>query len=64
MPATPRPPVVHNYIERDKRLRWHPAIEIRHKGIVIYAITATEGYMQPAKAVRHAMREVEAIIHA
>lgn len=58
-----RPVVIHNEIERDKRLKWHPTIQLRHKGVIIYACTAVKGYLQQAKAVAVGMQETEALLN-
>ena len=62
MTTNPRPPVIHQTIERDNRLRWHPQIELRHKGVLIYAVTAVKGYWQAGEAVVHATRETQALL--
>lgn len=62
--SKPRPVVIHNAIERDRRLMWHPIIELRHNGVVIYACTAVKGYMQPARAAAQGMKETRSLLGA
>jgi len=57
-----RPSIIHNSIERDSRLKWHPIIEVRHKGVLIYAVGAVKGWMIAAQAAAAGMRETEAIL--
>jgi hypothetical protein len=55
-------PIIHNSIERDSRLHWHPIVEVRHKGVLIYMVTAVKGHLQQAQAAAQGMRETEAIL--
>lgn len=63
MTPKPHPVVVHNSIERDNRLKWHPTLELRHKGVLIYACTAVKGYMQKAQAAAVGAQETRAILN-
>lgn len=58
----PHPPVLHNSIERDNKLKWHPVIELRHKGVLIYAIASVKGYIQPGIAAQHGLQDVKALL--
>ena len=64
MRNTNRPVVIHNAIERDRHMKWHPLIELRHNGVVIYACTAVKGYMQPARAAAQGMQETRMLLNA
>lgn len=52
------PAIIHTHIERDRRKLWHPVLELRHRGRVIYALTFVKGYVMRGKAADVAAQEM------
>jgi hypothetical protein len=53
---------VHPSIQRDRQKMWHPQLEIRQRGMVIYAITALERYPSPWRAQQSADTEAQRMV--
>lgn len=52
--AKPSEASISPLIEQDRKGRWHPALEIRERGRVVYAITATHAHVWQHRAMTEA----------
>lgn len=51
--------VIYTYIERDPRLRWHPVIVIKRRGLQIFAATSLQGFWSAEQAAQAGEREAK-----
>lgn len=51
--------MIHTRIERDKRRIWHPVIEIRERGAVVFGVAAVKGYARTEIAAVEALKEAK-----
>lgn len=62
--AKPSEASISPLIEQDRKGRWHPALEIRERGRVVYAITATHAHLWKHRAMTEAAHEVQRMVRA
>lgn len=48
---------VYTHIERDNRLRWHPVIVIKLRGMEVRSMTGLKGYYSKQEAEQAAVNE-------
>lgn len=50
---------IYTHIERDNRLRWHPVIVVKQRGVQVFAATSLKGYYDAAQAAQAGEREAK-----
>lgn len=57
MASSTRNTIVHPSIQRDRSHRWHPQLEVRDRGQVVYAITGLKPFLSSWRAQQEADSE-------
>ena len=54
--------LVYTAIERDKRGYWHPVIEVRERGTLVWSVVSVDGVNSAVQAQRAAALEARRIV--